>query len=96
MNSQTSLRWHLIFDQRRFFGSLLLGIAGGAAGGFFAGIIGRGSMRVVALLAGATPSFSTDGTFFVILSGMIVGVFGGLVFALLLPLLPGTFNNQWC
>lgn len=83
-----------LFDPNRFWGSVLLGVTGGIAGGVLMGIVGRASMRAVVLLSGQTASFSLAGTLAVIAAGTVIGLLLGLVFGFIFPFLPGSVSQK--
>lgn len=83
-----------LFDPNQLLGCVLLGIVSGAAGGVVMGIISRFSMRAVALLAGQEPGFSVDGTLFIIGIGAVFGALLGLVYAFILPFMPGSISQK--
>jgi len=58
------------------------------------GMVSRFSMRAVAVLAGLEPDFSVDGTLFIIGIGAVMGVLLGLVYAFILPFLPGSISQK--
>jgi hypothetical protein len=63
-------------------------LVGAAAGFVVLGIGGRIAMRAIAIASNAPPSFTLDGTFTVILLGLLTGVGGGLLYAVLHRLIP--------
>lgn len=82
--------WRIsVFDPNRFLGSVLLGAVSGAAGGLAAGIAARLAMRVVALVSGMTPAFTTGGSLFIAGLGAVLGIWLGILYAFMLPALPG-------
>lgn len=77
------------FNPSHFMGSVLTGVVCGAAGGIAAGIGARLAMRVIALVAGMTPVFTPGGSVFIVGLGAVLGMWLGILFAFLLPALPG-------
>ena len=93
-NENILMPQHSLFDPNRFWGNVLLGIVGGVAGGGVMGIAARASMRAVALIGGQKPDFSLEGTLFVIGIGAVFGILISLVYAFILPFLPGSVSQK--
>ena len=83
-----------LLDPNRFVGSVLIGIVSGFVAGLVTGLLARASMRAVALLGGMAPEFSLAGTLAVVGFGVAFGVMAGLVYAILLPYLPGSLSRK--
>lgn len=94
MQSETSVPRHSYFDPSRFFGAVLLGLAGGSAAGVLAGVLARAAMRGVALSIGQTPGFTAGGTMFILLLGAVVGAIIGILFCFTLPIWPGSARRK--
>jgi hypothetical protein len=89
--AQSALAQHLapFGGPARLGEKLGLGLVAGLAGGAVAGLGARLAMRGVALAGGLAPAFTLEGTLFLIVLGVIVGLPFGLVYVALRPALPG-------
>jgi hypothetical protein len=78
------------FDLNRPAAGAVGGLIGGIAGGIVAGIGARLAMRAVAYLGEQLPSYSVEGTLFIIGLGAFMGGLVGLLFGFIQSFLPGS------
>jgi hypothetical protein len=71
---------------RRTSQALLIGLLSGVA---FLGIGGRVAMRVLALAVDRPTDFGLGATAGILLIGGVIGLVGGIIFAMVAPTLPG-------
>lgn len=69
--------------------SVMSGLLSGLLGGMAAGIGARVAMRIVVDTTSRFPTFTPDGTLFVVLSGALLGMPIGALYIALKPHLPG-------
>jgi len=94
MNVESLSKWKSPFDPNRFSGCILTGTAAGIPGGIAAGIAVRLVMRAVALISGTPPTFSVQGSLFILGLGAFLGMWIGILFGFLLPFLPGLITRK--
>jgi len=94
MNTSTLAGWRAAWDTKPLWGNTLAGLAGGAAGGLAAGVAARIAMRGVAIVGGQTPSFTLEGTFFIIMFGALLGTWPGLALGFIQALWPGRIRRR--
>jgi hypothetical protein len=70
--------------------ALTVGLLSGAAAGLVAGVGARLAMRLVALAGDVTPAFTVGGTLTVLVTGLLYGIGGGVLYVAVRGRLPGT------
>lgn len=69
--------------------SVGVGVLSGIGGGLVAGLGARIAMRVVADAIGKFPEFTVEGTLFIVMLGIVIGIAFGLVFVVVKRFVPG-------
>jgi hypothetical protein len=88
MDQAISVQAHSSVDRRQIAASVAGSLVGGMVGGIAAGMLARASMRSVALLSPMLPSFTVEGTLFILALGLFLGGLAGLLYGLFLPFTP--------
>jgi hypothetical protein len=67
-----------------------VGLISGAIAGLVAGVGARAAMRLVALAGGVAPAFTIEGTLTILVSALLYGVGGGILYVVVRRRLPGS------
>ena len=80
---QTQFVWSALADRAS------LGVLAGACGGLVAGLGARFAMRIVADAIGQFPALTAEGTFNILVLGVVLGLLPGAIYGVIKPWLPG-------
>ena len=92
MNTESSVpfNWRSPFDFHLPADGMLSGLVAGLIAGVVIAMAARVMMRIIALMSGAVPIFTINGTFTILKYGAISGIIVGIIFGFFQPFFPGS------